>query len=79
MKMTKTDWEEWQANPVTVAAREAVKASLSAQQAAATQAYWSGRAWSEIDRAALVRVLAWHEDFFTASFEEMKAAIEAGT
>ena len=73
---SKSDWADWLDNPITEAVRDAVAASLARQQAAATRDYWAGKAWPEADRQSLVRLAAWHEDFFTASFEEIKAAIE---
>jgi hypothetical protein len=49
---------------------------LVAQQQAATQAYWAGKPWPETDRQSLVRLRAWHEDFFTATYDEMMRAME---
>lgn len=76
-KLSNSDWEEWQQSAVTQAVRDALQTSLSAQVAAAKDAYMSGKPWPETDRAALVRVMAWHEDFFDATFDEITAAIEA--
>lgn len=71
------DWEEWQSNPVTQAVRDALQMMLERQQRQAERDYWAGRQWPEAERLSLVRLSAWHEDFFMSSFEEMKTAIEA--
>ena len=73
---SESEWADWLANPITEAARDALRRSLDRQQAAAQRDYWAGRAWPEADRQSLVRLAAWHEDFFTATYDEITAAIE---
>ena len=75
-KLSKSEWEDWLANPITEAVRDAVGQMLAQQQAAASAAYWAGKAWPEAERLALCRMLAWHEDFFTASHEEIQQVME---
>lgn len=67
-----SNWDEWREHPVTEALKAAIKAMLDRQQAAAEQAYWAGKAWPESERLALVRLAAWHEDFFETTLEEVK-------
>jgi len=76
-KLSASEWEEFLANPITQAVRDALQSMLDRQQRSAEQAYWPGRAWPETERQSLVRLAAWHSDFFDASFDDMKAAIEA--
>jgi len=73
---SREDWQEWQASPTTEAVRDALRRMLDHQQAAATSAYWAGRAWPEAERIALSRMVAWHDDFFTATYEEITQAME---
>ena len=74
---TPEEWADWLTHPVTEWARDNLAAVLDRQSAAATSAYWAGKAWPEADRQSLVRLQAWHEDFFTATLEDMMAVTEA--
>lgn len=38
-------------------------------------AYLAGEPWPEVERLALLRLIAWHDDLFTATYEDLRAVI----
>lgn len=71
-----SELEEWKANPVTEQMREAVTRVLDRQEEALKQSFMQGRQDLELSRLSLLRVRQWAEDFFEASAEDVRAAIE---
>lgn len=69
-------WADWLDSPITGAVKAALGETLKRQAQSCQAAYMAGRAWPEAERLALVRMVAWHDDFFTASYDEIMAAIE---
>jgi ribonucleotide monophosphatase NagD (HAD superfamily) len=76
IKFSQEEWEDWQGSLITQAVQGAVLQLLERQEQSAQQAYWAGKPWPDSSREALVRLRAWHEDFFTASYDEIKTALE---
>jgi hypothetical protein len=74
--LSKAEWEEWQGNPVTVLVRDSLARLMDRKRKAFQAAWFSGNPPSEAHRLALVALAEWHEDFFTATHDELMAAME---
>ena len=74
-RLTPELWEEWQGSLATQTVQSALSDMIHRQRQAATAAYWAGNPWPESERLALSRMAAWHEDFFTATLDEITEAL----
>jgi hypothetical protein len=82
--MTEHDWKrfsealrEWQTHPVTETLQRAMRAVLLRRRQQLTSDFLAGRPVSEADRKALLLVEQWAEDFFEASADDVRAAMES--
>ena len=75
-ELSPEEWEAWRDNPVTQLIRDSLARMLDRKRQWALDQYWRGSPVSEASRLALVGLGEWHEDFFTLTYDEMKAAIE---
>jgi hypothetical protein len=67
---------EWRAHPVTSAVLGVLAGAVEAQRKAATDAYWTGQAWPEDERKALLRYAALVEDLELASADDFTTMME---
>lgn len=74
--LSEQDWQEWQQSNATEVIKSALSSMLRRQEQAAKDAYMAGRPWPESERISLKRLIAWHEDFFEATLDDVKLAIE---
>jgi hypothetical protein len=75
-KLSPQDLEEWQGNPVTCLLRDNLGRMLARKRAVFQSRYWAGNPVPEECRLALVALEEWHEDFFSASFEDVMTVME---
>lgn len=69
-------WAEWLGNPVTELVRDNLARMLDRKRQAFQAQWFNGQPPSEAHRLALVALTEWHEDFFTATHEDIKRAME---
>ena len=80
--MNEQDWQnfceqvsEWQGHPVTEALRDLLGQQIEARKSHLQAKWWAGQEVSEGERLAVVRLEEWHEDFFSASADDVRAAM----
>lgn len=81
--MNDSEWQnlseqmrEWRGHPVTELLRGLMARQVAARKAALQTRFWAGQEIPAGERLALVRLEEWAEDFFDASAEDVRAAIE---
>ena len=67
---------EWQGHPVTEMLRDLLSQQIQARKSSLQARWWAGQEISEGDRLSVARLEEWHEDFFSASPDDVRAAME---
>lgn len=75
-ELSPEEWEAWRDNPVTQLLRDLLARQLARKRQSLLDQWWRGNPPPESVRLALVGLEEWHEDFFTLTHDELKAAIE---
>lgn len=75
-RLSAEDLEQWRASPVALQVKAALSRSLDIRRKAATEAYWSGKAWPEEQRLAVRLAEEMLDDWFTASADDFNEIME---